>query len=140
MADDIFRFRNFPVYKEVRIYRKDLKRIAKKKFPVEEKYCLTFQLRRALNSVLLNIAEGTDRISDVDFSKFLNISLTSLNEVISCLDIALDDEYITENDHKLYSIRGQDIYKQLKALTSKIRKDGKNTKSSRKNKKGLTVI
>jgi four helix bundle protein len=84
---------------------------------------------------LLNIAEGTDRLSDTDFSKYLNISLTSLNEVISCLDIALNDEYITENEHKLYLTRGKDIYNQLKALTSKIRKDGKNKGSLRKIKR-----
>ena len=56
---EIFRFREFPVYKEAREFRKELKELSKKKFPKEEQFCLTSQLWRALDSILLNIAEGT---------------------------------------------------------------------------------
>ena len=79
---NIFRFREFPVYKDAREFRKDLKALTKKTFPREEQYALSSQLWRALDSVLLNIAEGSDRYSDKDFSRFLNNSLTSVNEVV----------------------------------------------------------
>jgi len=66
MENTIFRFRNFPVYKDAKIFRKELKEIVKRKFPKEEQFCLTYQLWRALDSIILNIAEGSDRYSDVD--------------------------------------------------------------------------
>lgn len=99
--------------------------MSKKKFPREEQFVLTSQLWRALDSILLNIAEGADRYSDIDFSRFLNTALTSVNEVIACLDAALDDKYINEQEHDEYLIKGENIVRQLKALSSKIRKDNK---------------
>lgn len=119
---DIYRFREFPVYKEARAFRKELKILSKKNFPKEEQFCLTSQLWRALDSILLNIAEGSDRYSDVDFSRFLNNALTSVNEVIACLDVASDDEYISELEHDKYMKWGENIVRQLKAFASKVRR------------------
>jgi four helix bundle protein len=119
---NVFRFREFPVYKTAREFRKELKQLSKKKFPKEEQFCLTSQLWRALDSILLNIAEGSDRYSDMDFSRFLNNSLTSINEVVACLDCALDDEYINEAEHREYLNKAENIYRQLKAFSSKVRK------------------
>ena len=36
--DSFFRFRDFPVYQEIRQFRKDLKKLSKEKFPKEENY------------------------------------------------------------------------------------------------------
>ena len=121
--NNIFRFRNFPVYKDSRVFRKELKDFSRKNFPVEERYCLTSQLWRSLDSILLNIAEGSERYTDKDFSHFLNMSQTSLNEVAACLDAALDDEYLMKKDHKYFSDKAKNIYKQLRAFSSKVRKD-----------------
>ncbi|MFH1386148.1 MAG: four helix bundle protein [bacterium] len=120
----VFRFREFPVYKDAREFRVGLKQLSKKKFPKEEQYCLTSQLWRAMDSILLNIAEGSERYSDVDFSRFLNTALTSVGEVVACLDAALDDGYIIDADHKLYLSKAENIFRQLKAFTSRVRKDG----------------
>lgn len=124
-TNDIFRFRNFRVYKDVRIFRLELKNISKKMFPKEEQYCLTSQLWRALDSILFNIAEGAERHSDIDFSRFLNTSLTSLNEVVSCLDSALDDKYIKEDEYRYFFTMAESISRQLKSFISKVRKDNK---------------
>ena len=121
--NSLFRFREFPVYKEARELRKGLKSLAKEKFPKEEKFGLSSQLFRALDSVLLNIAEGSERYSDIDFSRFLNMSLTSVNEVMACLDVAFDDTYISEEEYCYYTKKIGNIYKQLKAFSSKVRKD-----------------
>ncbi|MFA4835378.1 MAG: four helix bundle protein [Dehalococcoidia bacterium] len=131
---DIFRFREFPVYKETRAFRLGLKALSKNKFPKAEQFCLTSQLWRALDSILLNIAEGTERYSDIDFSRFLNTALTSLNEVVACLDAALDDRYITRDEHQLYIDKAENIYRQLRAFSAKVRRDGGNVKTyERKN-------
>jgi|SRR3989344_5972369 len=118
---DIFRFREFPVYKIVREFRKTVKGLSKTKFPVTEQYCLTQQLWRALDSILLNIAEGSDKYSDIDFGRYLNIALGSINEVVACLDVALDDGYITAKEHEEFLKIAEQIVKQLKAFSGRLR-------------------
>ena len=85
----IFRFREFPVYKDSLAFIKKVKTYTKRHFPKEEQFGIISQLWRALNSIVLNIAEGTDRYSDKDFSRFLNNAVGSLNETVACLDLAL---------------------------------------------------
>lgn len=121
---DFFRFREFPVYKLARSYRKKWKSIIKQKFPSEEKYALSNQFIRAMDSNILNIAEGADRYSDTDFSRFLNNAITSVNECVACTDCALDDKYITESEHKEGLTEAQEIVRQLKAFSGKVRRDG----------------
>ena len=124
-AEKRFRFRNFPVYKEVRKFRKELKDLSKKKFPESEKFVLRPQLWRALDSIMLNIAEGSRRYSDIDFSRFLNQAVTSLDEVVACLDAALDDGYIHKDEHGYFLDWADNICRQLTAFSAKVRKDKK---------------
>jgi len=120
---EIFRFRNLPVYNDARKFNKELKKFINDKYPKEEKYCLTQQTSRALDSIVLNIAEGSEKYSDIDFSRFLNTSLGSLNEVVACLDVAFDNNYINEEELQYFLEKAENIYKQLKAFSSKVRKD-----------------
>lgn len=46
-----------------------------KKFPKDELYVLTSQIKRAADSVSLNIAEGSTGQTNAEFSRFLSISL-----------------------------------------------------------------
>lgn len=110
-----FRFRKFPVYKEAIQFRKEIKDLAKN-FPKEEIYILFSQIVRAADSIVLNIAEGADRGTDLDFARFLNNSLTSLNEVVGCLDLALIDKYITEKSHKEFLDKAEKLAGQLAAF------------------------
>ncbi len=57
-------------------------------FPKYELYSLSNQIRRASDSVVLNIAEGCTGQSNPEFSKFLGYALRSAIEVVSCLFIA----------------------------------------------------
>src|SRR3989339_1651320 len=122
-ANTFFRFREFPVYKESRQFRQQVKQLSKDNFPKEENYILRQQLWRALDSILLNIAEGSDKHSDIDFSRFLNTAVGSVDEAVACLDGAFDDGYITEEDYKNYSNHAEKIIRQLKAFLAKVRKD-----------------
>jgi len=66
------------------------------------------QIRRAAVSVMANIAEGQGRNSDNEFANFLNIAHGSLPETQSHLSIALDLEYLNENDFgQIYDLRDE---------------------------------
>lgn len=70
-----------------------------KKFPEDEKYDLVSQGKRAIVSVALNIAEGSGRKTDKDFSLFINRAITSLQESDAVLKIGISLGYITKDDY-----------------------------------------
>lgn len=115
-----FRFRKFQVYQDDRNFSVELKNLSKIKFPNEERFCLLSQLWRALDSVILNIAEGADRGTDKDFAHFLNNSHTSLNEVVACLDVALDNKYISEEEHQIHLNKAVALADQLTAFRKRV--------------------
>lgn len=71
---------------------------ATKRFPKEELYGLTSQLRRAAVSVPANIAEGHGRDTRPDYARHLSISYGSLMEVETHLEIAKNLDYIESAD------------------------------------------
>lgn len=118
-----FRFRDFKVYKDAIEFRKRIKELVKNYFPKGEQYWLIDQIIRALNSILLNIAEGSDRGTDKDFALFLNRSHTSLCEVVSCLDLALSDEYITQKIYDEHLEEAVKLSDQITAFRKKLLSD-----------------
>ena len=84
------------------------------KYPKDELYGITSQLRRAAVSIPLNISEGYGRKSDLDFKRFLKISLGSLNETTTLIELSKDLKYITDGEYekliKQYDILGRKIY------------------------------
>ena len=70
-----------------------------KTFPVEEKYALGDQMRRSVVSVTSNIAEGSGRQSLKDQAHFLELSYGSLMEVMSQIDLALDLNFIDNENY-----------------------------------------
>ena len=65
-------------------------------------YGLKDQIRRAAVSVMTNIAEGYERGTNKDFAKFLYIARGSAGEVRSLLYVALDQNYLNEDDFNKY--------------------------------------
>ena len=108
----LFRFREFPVYKKAKEFRKLVKNLLKK-LPSSQRFGLIDQIDRAVNSICLNIAEGSNRLSDKDKAHFLNQALTSLEEVIAGFDLALDDGYITIEEMGMLIKVGEEVGKQL---------------------------
>lgn len=69
-----------------------------KTFPKDEMFGIISQLRRAAISISANIAEGSGRPSIKDFSRFVDISIGSLNEVESLIFVSRKLNYIGEED------------------------------------------
>lgn len=65
-------------------------------FPIDEKYNLISQIRRAADSIALNIAESSTGQSNKEFRKFIGYSLRSLAEVVTCLHKARRRKYLSE--------------------------------------------
>ena len=76
-----------------------------KKFPNDELYGLTSQIRRASISICSNLAEGSGRTSKIDFARFIQIAYGSMMELLNQLIIAEDLEYIQKDE--LVKIREQ---------------------------------
>ena len=68
------------------------------KFPSDEKFAMTSQIRRAATSVHLNIAEGCSRKSEKERIRFFEISRGSLVEVDAVIGLAFDLNYIKMED------------------------------------------
>ncbi len=68
-------------------------------FPSDEKYGFISQIRRAVVSVSNNLAEGSTRKTAKDQSNFTTMSYSSLMEVLNMFIIAMDLEFITENQY-----------------------------------------
>lgn len=90
-------FRNLKIYQRAIEFAVELYRLSKS-FPKEELYGLTSQVRRAVTSISLNIAEGSGNNSEKEFKRFLEIALRSDYEVMTCLEIALRLDYCRKED------------------------------------------
>jgi len=71
-----------------------------KRFPKEELYGITSQLRRAALSVPTNIAEGTARQGQRELKNFLNIALGSLVESEYLMEFCQEVGYLTKDDYE----------------------------------------
>ncbi|KKW16863.1 MAG: S23 ribosomal [Parcubacteria group bacterium GW2011_GWA1_50_14] len=112
-----FRFREWDIYKDARQFRRKISGHLKG-YPREERYALVDQSKRALNSVVLNIAEGANKNTDKDMRVYINRAHCSLDEVIACLDCALDDGYIAKEQHAEALAEASSLAKRLRKFTA----------------------
>jgi len=69
-----------------------------KSFPKDELFVLSAQIKRAADSVSLNIAEGSTGQSNAEFKKFLGYAIRSDIEVVSCLYLGQKRNIIPQED------------------------------------------
>ena len=89
MNESKFSFEKLEVWQETRKLVSEIYRLVSK-FPKEEKYALSDQIRRAIVSVPSNIAEGTGRGSLKEQIHFVEIAFGSLMEAYCQLQLASD--------------------------------------------------
>lgn len=91
-----FSFERLEVWKKSRLLTKKIY-VNSQKFPDDEKFGLTGQLRRAIISVCSNIAEGSSRKSKKEQIHFYGIAFSSLMESLNQLIISNDLEYLSND-------------------------------------------
>ena len=90
------------------------------RFPVEERFGLTAQIRRSSVSVAANIAEGYGRDSDGDFMRYLRISQGSLKETETHLILAERLGFLSNKDIANLMALSEEIGKMLRSLIARI--------------------
>lgn len=112
-------------HKDLNVWKKSMEFVQNiyrltRKFPQEEQYGLSAQMRRAAISIPSNIAEGAARNSVKEFKQFLYISLGSASEIETQLEIAEGLGYIS--DGKSFQTNIIEIRKMLMGLISFVAK------------------
>jgi four helix bundle protein len=90
-------YKELDCYQKARELRMFISELAKK-FPLEEKFQLTGQIKRSSRSVTANIAEGYGRFTYTDTRNFFIISRGSVTETMEHLSTAFDETYITHEE------------------------------------------
>lgn len=93
---------------------------ATRRFPADEKFGLSAQIRRSAASIPTNIVEGFKRKSNKDFGHFLNIADASLEETKYHLILASDLGYLGTEDHLVIMELCDEVGKMLNGLQKKL--------------------
>ena len=89
-----FKFEKLIIWQKAMDYGEDINELSDK-FPQKKIYNLSSQIRRAADSIALNIAEGSTGQSNPELKKFIGYSIRSLTEVVTCLYKAKRRAYLT---------------------------------------------
>jgi four helix bundle protein len=115
-----FRFKNFKVYQDSRIFCKACRDIVKEHIKRRD-LNLASQIVRALNSIVLNIAEGSADNSDSEFARFLGISIRSVYETVAGFDLAVLYEMITPDQSEMIEDNAHELVKQLSGFRKSLK-------------------
>jgi four helix bundle protein len=113
-------FRDLIVWQKSHDLTLEIYRITSK-FPAEERYGLTSQLRRAAYSIPSNIVEGHSRKSRKEFLQFLNIAKGSLEELKYFLILSFDLKYVDYNTKIDIEQKAEEVSKILYSFTNSLK-------------------
>ncbi|MDP2593358.1 MAG: four helix bundle protein [bacterium] len=87
-----------------------------KKFPKEEQFALSDQLKRTSTSIVLNVAEGSGQPTKKGFCVYVSRSKASVLECVSCCRIAIQEKFIEPHDTRQLEELLKEEYFKLIAL------------------------
>lgn len=114
-----FKFENLTVWQEAIELSKQVNELCKT-FPKDELFILITQMKKAADSVSLNIAEGSTGQSNAEFNKFLGYALRSAIEVVTCLYLARSRKYIDDQIFKKHYDFIDSLCKKIQALRNSL--------------------
>jgi four helix bundle protein len=114
-------------YKELNVWQKSRELVKfiyflTSKFPKEELFGISSQMRRAVISISSNIAEGSGHSSKKDFIRFLEISYSSTSELETQIILSFDLNYVIEIDLNQGLEKISEIQKMLSGLIKSLKK------------------
>ena len=92
-----------------------------RKFPREELYVLTTQIKRAADSIVLNIAEGSTGQTNAEFKQFLGYAIRSAIEVVACLYVGKRRGLVSERDFQRLYDQTEEVLKMTQGLRNSLR-------------------
>ena len=117
-----YNFENIDIYHLANNFVLEIYRLVKK-FPKEELFGLISQIKRAVISIVLNIAEGSGKSTKKDFAKFMSQSIGSLLEVKACLILAEKLNYISQDDLEKVLPKLDELYFKSQAFKKSLMMD-----------------
>ena len=115
-----FKFEKLIIWQRAMNLAEDINKISSE-FPRKEIFNLSSQIMRAVDSVALNISEGSIGQSNPEFKKFVGYSIRSLAEVVTCLHKAARRNYITKKEFDKYYDDMYNLMNMLVAFRQKIK-------------------
>src|SRR5438477_4443113 len=85
-------------------------------FPADERFGLTNQMRRAAVSISSNIAEGTSRLSQTDYARFIEIATGSVIEAVSHAFIGRRQRFLNVQGFRSLYAAADEIGRMLSGL------------------------
>ena len=120
----MFRFERLDVWQKSVAFA-DRVYVVTRRFPDDERFGLTSQMRRAGVSVSSNIAEGSGRNSDKDFAHFVGMAYGSLMEVVSQSTVAHSQSFMDESSLRDLHSRAEELARMLSGLRSTLLSNAK---------------
>ena len=114
-----FKFEKLIIWQNAMSFGEDIFKISQN-FPKSEIYNLTSQINRAVDSIALNISEGSIEQSNPEFRRFLGYAIRSLAEVVTCLHKAKRRAYISEVDFDKYYQDSYNLMNMMIAFRNKL--------------------
>ena len=93
------------------------------KFPRDELYGLTSQIRRSCSSIPANVAEGCGRVGDTELARFLGIALGSASELEYHLLLAHDLNLLETTEYKELTGEVTEVKRMLTLFIQKLKAD-----------------
>ena len=115
-----FKFENLKVWQLSLDLADDIDKLAQT-FPKQELYSLSSQIKRAADSVSLNIVEGSTGLSNIEFKRFLQIANRSALEVVGCLFLAKRRNYIADDKFQILYFQIETLVRMIQALINSLR-------------------
>jgi four helix bundle protein len=115
-----FRVKTLKVFQDSKKYCKPCRDIVEKQIKKKDSN-LASQINGALNSIILNIAEGSADHSDSEFARFLGIAIRSVYETVAGFDLALLYGLVTEEQNEEIESAAHDLVRQLSGFRNSLR-------------------
>lgn len=114
-----FKFEKLIIWQKAMDFGEDIDKLSDE-FPEKEKFNLSSQIRRASDSIALNISEGSIGQSNLEQKRFIGYSSRSLAEVVTCLHKAKRRNYISEEEFKSFYDKSFNLINMMSAFRKNI--------------------